>query len=59
MQELQITKTLPREEAHHLLTELMHDSFDVMCSPLDNDGNLTITWPASLSIGKQLNGQIL
>lgn len=47
-------KILPAEEARTLLTELMHQGFDCFCSELDSDGNLTVIWPASLEIGKQL-----
>lgn len=51
---MQIEKTLPRKEAHSLLVELMHQGYDTICSPLDENGMLTVTWPASTNIGKQI-----
>ena len=57
MRNEQKSVTLPKEKAHNLLTELMHESFDTACCAVDENGNLTITWPASTSIGKQLNGE--
>ena len=51
---LQKTVTLPKEEARSLLVELMHKGFDATSSPVDKDGNITVTWPASTNIGKQL-----
>ena len=50
----QMTKTLPIKEARSLLVELMHEGFDTFCSEADDKGNLTVIWPASLNIGKQL-----
>ena len=51
----QETKTLPAIEARALLNELERKGFDTICSPKDENGNLTVTWPASLYIGKQLS----
>ena len=50
----QKTVTLPRKEAHSLMTELEHKGFDYMCSELHIDNTLTVTYPASLKQGKQL-----
>lgn len=51
--ERQKTKTLPLEEARSLLVELMHQGYDTVCS-CDKDGMMTVTWPASVNVGKQL-----
>ena len=51
---MQKTKTLPVEEARTLLVELMHKGYDTYCSEKDSDEKLTIIWPASTNIGKQL-----
>ncbi len=48
-------KTLPAKEAETLLVELMHAGYDTFCSERDSAGNLTIIWPASLTVGKQLS----
>ena len=53
--QMQMSVRLPRNEAHTKLTELMRKGFDTECSPLDKEGYLTITWPASLNTGKQLS----
>lgn len=45
--------TLPLEEARSLLVELMHQGYDTVCSKEEN-GKMTVTWPASLNVGKQL-----
>ena len=57
MDKMQKTETLPVEKARTLLVELMHGSFDTVCSEAQN-GYLTVTWPASLNVGKQLNGEM-
>ena len=49
----QKTCTLKREEAHTLMVELTHKGYDYACSELKED-MLTVTWPASTEIGKQL-----
>ena len=54
---LQNKKTLPGKEARTLLVELMHEGYDCFCSEADENGNLTVIWPASLEIGKQLSGK--
>ena len=51
---MQLTKALPAKEARSLLVELMHEGYDTICSPIDENGMLTVTWPASETIGKQL-----
>ncbi len=50
----QMIKTLPAKEAQTLLVELMHQGYDTFCSEKDIAGNLTVIWPASINIGKQL-----
>ena len=52
--EKQQKKTLPAKEAHTLLVDLMHEGYDTYCSEIDTDGKLTVIWPASTNIGKQL-----
>lgn len=54
METWQKSKTLPAEQARTLLVELMHEGYDTICSELDKDGNLTVVWPASRIVGKQL-----
>lgn len=54
MENWQKSKTLPAEQARTLLVELMHEGYDTICSEIDKDGNLTVTWPASRIVGKQL-----
>ena len=51
----QMIKTLPAKEAQTLLVELMHEGYDTYCSEKDISGNLTVIWPASINIGKQLS----
>ena len=53
MTEKQRKVTLPAEEARTMLVELMHEGYDTLCSE-NSDGRLTITWPASTEVGKQL-----
>ncbi len=45
---------LPEDKARTKLVELMHEGFDTYCSEIDSDGDLTIVWPASTNVGKQL-----
>lgn len=52
--EKQKTETLPAEKARTLLVDLMHEGYDTCCSKINDDGTLTVVWPASTNIGKQL-----
>jgi hypothetical protein len=58
METWQKSKTLPAEEARTLLVELMHEGYDTICSEIDKDGNLTVIWPASKIVGKQLPDEL-
>ncbi len=51
---LQQKRTLPKKEARTLMTELMHQGFDVFCSEVDRYGNMTVIWPASTLVGRQI-----
>ena len=51
--EKQNSKTLPKEEARSLLVEFMHQGYDTFCSE-EKNGRLTVIWPASTNVGKQL-----
>ncbi len=45
---------LPSDKAHTLMVDIMHQGYDYICSEKDSDGTLTVIWPASTTIGKQL-----